>query len=297
MDSGLNVRHADIAEHRTSICGSNFVAARGPPGRRTRTSGSTPAGHGTHVTGTIVGSGFLSGAFAGMAPSVRHIRIAKVLDSEGRGTVRRGRPGHGLARRSVRLRRLGRGPTPDRQHEPVGQRPLRRQERRTAQARRGRLGRPPALRRRAVERGGDRVLRLRVRQELPVGGRRVRRRRRRPVQQPRTDRGRTYSPRSSWARGWTSARQPGAASRPATTARAERAWPAPPWPASRRSSWTPRRGTPRDPRWPGRGSWPAPSGRTPGSTTRRRFRRTTAPVPGVCRRSTASARCRRGRPC
>ena len=82
-DSGLNVRHADIAEHRTSICGANFVA-----GTREHDEDLwvDAGGHGTHVTGTIAGNGFLSGAFAGMAPSVRHIRMAKVLDSDGRGS-------------------------------------------------------------------------------------------------------------------------------------------------------------------------------------------------------------------
>ena len=112
----------------------------------------------------------------------------------GQGHRRRGRPGHGLARRSIRLRRVGRGSAPDRQHEPVcGRYALGRQERRNAQARRRRLGLAPALRRRAGERGGIRVLQPGVRQELPVGGRRVRRRRRRAVQQPRADRRRTPS--------------------------------------------------------------------------------------------------------
>ena len=36
-------------------------------------------GHGTHVTGTIAGSGYLAPRFAGMAPSVRAIRFAKVF--------------------------------------------------------------------------------------------------------------------------------------------------------------------------------------------------------------------------
>ena len=84
MDTGLNIRHADIAEHRTSICGANFVAddARA----QDEDLWVDADGHGTHVTGTIAGNGFLSGAFAGMAPSVRDIRIAKVLDSDGGGS-------------------------------------------------------------------------------------------------------------------------------------------------------------------------------------------------------------------
>ena len=80
MDTGLNVGHLDISSNRTSICGANFVAAN----RRVAdgdlwTDGN---GHGTHVAGTILGNGYVEPRFAGMAPSVGHIRIAKVLDRD-----------------------------------------------------------------------------------------------------------------------------------------------------------------------------------------------------------------------
>ena len=85
MDTGLNIRHADIATNRASICGRNFVWL-----------GSSLEdedlwidwrGHGTHVTATIAGNGFARAKFAGMAPSVRHIRFAKVLSRIGSGTT------------------------------------------------------------------------------------------------------------------------------------------------------------------------------------------------------------------
>ena len=50
-------------------------------------------GHGTHVTGTIAGNGAVEPRYAGMAPSVSHIRFAKVLSVAGGGndeTVGRG---------------------------------------------------------------------------------------------------------------------------------------------------------------------------------------------------------------
>lgn len=89
MDTGLNTNHADIATHRTSICGVNFIS-------------SDPLEaddlwidiqlHGTHVTGTIAGNGFAEQRFAGMAPGVQHIRFAKVFGAygyEGTDTVGR----------------------------------------------------------------------------------------------------------------------------------------------------------------------------------------------------------------
>ncbi|MYD96291.1 MAG: S8 family serine peptidase [Gammaproteobacteria bacterium] len=89
MDTGLNINHLDIGTHRASICGANFAD-------NSRLGGEGPqnqaddlwidaAGHGTHVTGTAVGNGFAEPRFAGMAPGVRHIRFAKVLDSFGVG--------------------------------------------------------------------------------------------------------------------------------------------------------------------------------------------------------------------
>ena len=81
MDSGLNVNHLDIGSNRGSICGANFVSA----GRRLNDGDlwTDRNGHGTHVTGTILGNGFVDARFAGVAPSVGHVRFAKVLDGGG----------------------------------------------------------------------------------------------------------------------------------------------------------------------------------------------------------------------
>ena len=85
MDTGLNIQHADIRQNRTSICGTNFVWAN--PQEEDGDLWIDAGIHGTHVTGTFVGNGFGSGAFAGMAPSVQHIRFAKVLGSRGGGST------------------------------------------------------------------------------------------------------------------------------------------------------------------------------------------------------------------
>ena len=86
MDTGLNVNHPDIAEHRTSICGTNFVQFE--PSRNDADLWVDAQHHGTHVTGTIAGNGYLAPRFAGMAPSIRHIRFAKVLGYDtGRGST------------------------------------------------------------------------------------------------------------------------------------------------------------------------------------------------------------------
>ena len=84
MDTGLNTNHMDIASHRQSICGANFVWFD----HRTEDADLwvDEGGHGTHVTGTIVGNGFLEPKYAGIAPSVSHIRFAKVLDRGGFGS-------------------------------------------------------------------------------------------------------------------------------------------------------------------------------------------------------------------
>ena len=83
MDTGLNINHVDIASHRSSICGANFIYY----GHRNEDADlwMDQNGHGTHVTGTIAGNGFAKPRYAGMAPAVAHIRFAKVLSRGGFG--------------------------------------------------------------------------------------------------------------------------------------------------------------------------------------------------------------------
>ena len=83
MDSGLNVNHPDIASNRDSICGANFVSANRRLEHLDLWVDSN--GHGTHVTGTFAGNGFVDPRLAGVAPSVRDIRFAKALDEFGSG--------------------------------------------------------------------------------------------------------------------------------------------------------------------------------------------------------------------
>ena len=91
MDSGLNINHLDISTHRESICGANFVYYQ--PRIDDADLWVDENGHGTHVTGTIAGNGYVETRYAGMAPGVRHIRFAKVLSHWGFGNfdgIRRG---------------------------------------------------------------------------------------------------------------------------------------------------------------------------------------------------------------
>ena len=81
MDTGLNAQHIDISSMRKSICGANFVEGED------HDLWIDAHGHGTHVTGTFGGNGYLEPRFAGMAPGVEHIRFAKVLSSFGSGST------------------------------------------------------------------------------------------------------------------------------------------------------------------------------------------------------------------
>lgn len=89
MDTGLNINHPDIASNRESVCGANFSLDLGFFGFGGTSESEDlwiDAGlHGTAVTGTILGNGAIEPRFAGMAPSVRHVRFAKVLNSSGFG--------------------------------------------------------------------------------------------------------------------------------------------------------------------------------------------------------------------
>ena len=77
LDTGLNTNHVDISTLRESICGKNFIA------NEDNDLWHDSNGHGTHVTGTLVGNGFFLPMYAGMAPGVQHIRFAKVLSARG----------------------------------------------------------------------------------------------------------------------------------------------------------------------------------------------------------------------
>ena len=83
MDTGLNINHLDIATNRESVCGANFVYF--DPRVDDADLWVDANGHGTHVTGTIAGNGYAEPRYAGMAPGVRHIRFAKVMDHGGSG--------------------------------------------------------------------------------------------------------------------------------------------------------------------------------------------------------------------
>ena len=80
MDTGLNINHLDISSNRQSICGVNFQNEEDVD------LWLDENGHGTHVTGTLLGNGYHDPQFAGVAPGVQHIRFAKVLGIEGGGT-------------------------------------------------------------------------------------------------------------------------------------------------------------------------------------------------------------------
>ena len=89
MDTGLNINHLDIASNRQSICGANFMWLDfffSSLIDEAEDLWIDAAGHGTHVTGTIVGNGHVEPRFAGMAPSAGHIRFARVLNSSGFGS-------------------------------------------------------------------------------------------------------------------------------------------------------------------------------------------------------------------
>ncbi|MCY3541456.1 MAG: S8 family serine peptidase [Gammaproteobacteria bacterium] len=81
MDTGLNANHIALSSNRKSICGSNFIEGED------NDLWNDNFGHGTHVTGTVVGNGYFQPKYAGVAPGVEHIRFAKVLSTRGTGST------------------------------------------------------------------------------------------------------------------------------------------------------------------------------------------------------------------
>ena len=79
LDTGLNIAHEDIASGRDAICGANFV-----PWDEVSEAADLwidEHGHGTHVTATLAGAGSWARRYTGVAPSVRRIRMGKVISS------------------------------------------------------------------------------------------------------------------------------------------------------------------------------------------------------------------------
>ena len=99
MDTGLNINHVDIASNRNSICGANFVPFISD--REEDLDLWIDAGlHGTHVTGTVLGSGSADPRYAGIAPLVQDIRFAKVIGAVGGSSLGVWRGMDFLARRT-----------------------------------------------------------------------------------------------------------------------------------------------------------------------------------------------------
>ena len=86
MDTGLNLNHLDISSNRRSICGRNVQNLGAVPTEDDADLWLDSNGHGTHVAGTLLGNGHVDPQFAGVAPGVRHIRFAKVLNFDGGGS-------------------------------------------------------------------------------------------------------------------------------------------------------------------------------------------------------------------
>ena len=82
MDTGLNIDHPDISSNRRSICGTNLTGARNLR-EEDQDLWLDFDGHGTHVTGIVLGNGAAESSRVGIAPLVQDIRFAKALSSYG----------------------------------------------------------------------------------------------------------------------------------------------------------------------------------------------------------------------
>ena len=82
MDTGLNVDHLDISSNRRSICGANFTDFFDSR-EEDQDLWYDFGGHGTHVTGIVLGNGTDDPNRVGMAPLVQDIRFAKAVSSFG----------------------------------------------------------------------------------------------------------------------------------------------------------------------------------------------------------------------
>lgn len=81
MDTGLNLEHVDFS--LKDVCGANFLSNSSSDENDLFVD---LHGHGSHVTGIIAGEGKSNTNYVGVAPGVKQIRFAKVLDSDGYGS-------------------------------------------------------------------------------------------------------------------------------------------------------------------------------------------------------------------
>ena len=82
LDTGINADHFDFSSK--NICAVNFISNAEIDQQDLFID---EGGHGSHVTGIIAGEGRGNMNYAGVAPGIKQLRIAKVLAASGRGTL------------------------------------------------------------------------------------------------------------------------------------------------------------------------------------------------------------------